>query len=144
MKTIYQLYITDAYSTTQERKTLGVFNKIPQALTQLVKHNGHILLDVFAKHTSLYVESMVLGEYDNSTNCFDSVNDDDMIMLKKIIFFEALEIWKSQLGCLTESPEELGFDPEDIEEWDDVSDALALQFLADDNYDQFIRENLVE
>lgn len=140
MKTIYQLYYINTL-VNNTRKNIGIYNKKPQALTSLVKNNGIFLLTILNGEARLFMESMVIGEYNNPIICFDSVNDDDMLILKKILFFEALKIWKSNLGCLTEDPETLGFDPEVIEVWDDVPDALALQFLAGDNYVQFINEN---
>jgi hypothetical protein len=144
MKTVYQLFRRDTKKLVGSRVNLGIYNKIPQALTQFVKNDGITLLDVFNKKFRLIIESRILGEFEKFKICFDSEIDSDMLTLKKIVFFEALQVWKSNLGCLIEDPETLGFDPDDIEEWDDVPDALALEFLADDNYEQFINENLVE
>lgn len=143
MLEVYQLFETDMYGTHSSRTNLGVFSLPSDALMSLVGETDR-LKSVFTNETRLFVEKCVIDKSEGYNQIFDSANEDDMNTLKKIVFFESIEAFRNDLSFLVIDTDDIDFDINLIETYNDVSIDLIKQYMNIENVENFIENNLVE
>lgn len=140
---LFQLYDTDVWGSHSSRSNLGIFSSISEALKQLCSKPDRLIY-IFKNENRLFVEKIDIDEFEGYSQVFDSESDDNLDLLKRIIFFEGIEKFRANLGFLeVDIDEDIDFDINSIESYEDVSDDLIEEYLNEDNVIKFIKANLI-
>jgi hypothetical protein len=144
---VYQLYETDVWGSHASRTNLGVFSSVRNALYSLVR-NPHTeeadtdrLISLFKKDSRLFIDKITVDETESEEQVFDSDLDDYLNELKRIIFFESIELFRNDLGILSTDEDDISFDINEIQEVEDVCDSLIEEYLSEENAVKFTINN---
>lgn len=130
MNELFQIYDTDQWGTHASRTNYGVFTSVENALKGLFDSKSH-LREIFAEDNRLWIEKISIDKKEGYTQVFDSDFDKDMMLLKKILFFESIERFKQDLYSLSYDENDTGFDINAVQSVDDVTDEMIETFLTE-------------
>jgi hypothetical protein len=141
---LFQMYDTDKWGTHSSRTNIGVFSSITLALQSLCNDPDR-LKSYFKSLGRLFIEKITVDETDGYSQVFDSDLDDNLDLLKKIMFFESIQRFGNDLGFLDIDPEtDIDFDINSIKSYEDVSDELIEEYINEHNSIHFIEISFID
>ena len=130
---LFILYDTNQYGSHASRSDIGLFDSIELALTTLVKESIERVSYIFEGGNRLFIDSVEPNKIDGFNNCFDSDNSDNLMLLKKIIFFEAKENFMNDLGFLDGDEQDVIDMLASIDSIEDVTDLMIHKYMEDES-----------
>ena len=126
---LFQMYDTDEWGSHSSRENLGVFESVSEALKSLCDYPDR-LKSYFVNSARLFIEVVNVNEFEGYSQVFDSDLDDNLDMLKRVMFFESIQRFQNDLGFLdVDTENDIDFDLNSIQSYEDVSDELIEEYL---------------
>jgi hypothetical protein len=123
------MYDTDEWGSHSSRENLGVFESVSEALKSLCDYPDR-LKSYFVNSARLFIEVVNVNEFEGYSQVFDSDLDDNLDMLKRVMFFESIQRFQNDLGFLdVDTENDIDFDLNSIQSYEDVSDELIEEYL---------------